>query len=115
MTSKVYTAKEVASHNRENDLWIVMNRKVYDVSLFAKDHPGGEEVLLDVAGKDATACFDDIGHSVSAILAREKYNIGELGSTEIIGTNLIATGSIVFFFFSHINRPHRYNLRDKPL
>jgi len=78
MATSVYTADEVARHDNVNDLWVVMNAKVYDLTPFVREHPGGEEVLLDVAGKDATTCFDSIGHSAEAQLRREKYMIGEL-------------------------------------
>lgn len=33
---------------------------------FHLQHPGGEEVLIEAAGKDATVDFDDVGHSISA-------------------------------------------------
>lgn len=61
--SQQYTAEEVSRHTSANDLWIALHGKVYDVTKFLKEHPGGEEVLLQLAGGDATQCFDDIGHS----------------------------------------------------
>jgi cytochrome b involved in lipid metabolism len=51
--------------------------KVYDVSKYLDDHPGGAEVMLDVAGKDADEFFEDIGHSKEARLELTKYYIGE--------------------------------------
>jgi len=50
-----YTIDEVEAHNTARSLWIVMNRKVYDITVFHKRHPGGPAVLLQMGGKDATA------------------------------------------------------------
>lgn len=36
----------------------MINGSVYDITQFVDEHPGGEEVLLDVAGQDATEAFD---------------------------------------------------------
>lgn len=61
-----YTMEEVSQHNTAEDLWIVYNGQVYDVSKYLDEHPGGEEVILDCAGTDATEAFNDIGHSDDA-------------------------------------------------
>ncbi len=45
-----FTLEEVAKHNTKKDVWIVYKNKVYDVTNFLEQHPGGEEVLLDLAG-----------------------------------------------------------------
>lgn len=47
-------------------------------SVFFSQHPGGEEVLLEQAGKDATEEFEDVGHSSDAREVMEKYKIGEI-------------------------------------
>jgi len=52
---KPYTVEEVLKHNTAASLWVIMNRKVYDVTAFHKKHPGGAGVLLQMGGKDATA------------------------------------------------------------
>jgi cytochrome b involved in lipid metabolism len=36
-----------SQHNTEDDLWIVIDSKVYDVTKFQKFHPGGRNVLYD--------------------------------------------------------------------
>lgn len=41
-------------------------------------HPGGEEVLLEQAGRDATESFEDVGHSTDAREMLKQYYIGEL-------------------------------------
>lgn len=50
-----YTVEEVARHNTAKSLWVIINRKVYDVTAFHRLHPGGPNVLLQMGGKDATA------------------------------------------------------------
>ncbi|KAI4230290.1 MAG: hypothetical protein L6R36_000101 [Xanthoria steineri] len=60
------TFSDVAEHNSKKDLFIVVHDKVYDATAFVDEHPGGEEVLLDVGGQDATEAFEDVGHSDEA-------------------------------------------------
>lgn len=50
--------------------------KVYDVTKYLDDHPGGAEVMLDVAGQNADEFFEDIGHSKEARQELAKYLIG---------------------------------------
>jgi cytochrome b involved in lipid metabolism len=54
---KSYSKEEVSKHNSEKDLWVIINNQVYDLSKFAKVHPGGLGVLLPLAGKDCTKQF----------------------------------------------------------
>lgn len=39
---------------------------VYNVTDYARDHPGGLDSLLEVAGQDATSAYEDVGHSEDA-------------------------------------------------
>ncbi|KAF1992962.1 mitochondrial cytochrome-like protein b2 [Amniculicola lignicola CBS 123094] len=48
---------EVAQHNTKKSCWIVLDSRVYDVTSFLLDHPGGAVVLLKNAGTDATTEF----------------------------------------------------------
>lgn len=56
---------------------MAINGKVYDVTHFLDDHPGGDDVMHDVAGKDATEEFDDIGHSQEAVDMLAPMLVGE--------------------------------------
>ncbi|CAH2033897.1 unnamed protein product [Thlaspi arvense] len=81
--TKLYSMEEAATHNKQDDCWIVIDGKVYDVSSYMNDHPGGDDVLLAVTGKDATDEFEDAGHSKSARELMEKYFIGELDEASV--------------------------------
>lgn len=50
---------------------------MYDVTKYLDDHPGGAEVMLDVAGQDADEFFEDIGHSKEARNELKKFYIGD--------------------------------------
>jgi len=66
MSDKEFTYSDVSEHASKKDLYLVIHDKVYNASSFVDEHPGGEEVLLDVGGQDATEAFEDVGHSDEA-------------------------------------------------
>lgn len=53
----VYTWEEVQRHCNRNDQWMVIDRKVYNTTQWAKRHPGGFRVIGHYAGEDATVIF----------------------------------------------------------
>ena len=54
----VLSAEEVARHNTAQDCWVILGGKVYDVTDFLDDHPGGKKAILVYAGRDATEEFE---------------------------------------------------------
>ncbi|XP_024886531.1 nitrate reductase [NADH]-like isoform X1 [Temnothorax curvispinosus] len=75
---------EVAWHDTPGDCWLVIYDYVYDCTEFLKSHPGGQDVLLEYAGRDATLAFIGTGHSAVARTTLERYKIGELPLNERI-------------------------------
>ncbi|WFC95339.1 hypothetical protein MBRA1_001986 [Malassezia brasiliensis] len=82
MALREITFEEFCKHNKENDLWLLIDGKVYDVTKFLPEHPGGEEVLITEAGKDATEPFEDVGHSEDAREDLKKMLIGVIADPE---------------------------------
>ncbi|RXM36216.1 Fatty acid desaturase 1 [Acipenser ruthenus] len=61
-----YTWPEVQLRSGREEKWLVIDRKVYNISEFCKRHPGGVRVISHYAGQDATAqagwLQHDFGH-----------------------------------------------------
>jgi cytochrome b involved in lipid metabolism len=76
--SQEFTYSDVSEHATKKDLYMVIHDKVYNCSSFVDEHPGGEEVMLDVGGQDATEAFEDVGHSDEAREILEGMLVGTL-------------------------------------
>ncbi|PQE27500.1 acyl- dehydrogenase protein [Rutstroemia sp. NJR-2017a BVV2] len=57
MPHHTLTRDEVSKNNTSDFLWFIIDSKVYDVTDFISAHPGGEAVLKQVGGSDATEAF----------------------------------------------------------
>jgi len=79
---KSYTLDEINEHNNGKSCWLIVDDRVYDVTKFLEEHPGGEEVLLEQGGQDSTESFEDVGHSEDARELMEEYFIGVVAGTE---------------------------------
>jgi len=77
--SLVFSLKDVAAHNNKESPWFIIRDKVYDVTELLAKHPGGETVLMDYAGKDATPGFEGRNHSDKAKIWMKEFQIGVLG------------------------------------
>nr|AYG96562.1 fatty acid desaturase 2 [Lepisosteus oculatus] len=53
----VFTWEEVQKHAHPDDRWLVIERKVYNITKWAQRHPGGRRVISHYAGEDATDAF----------------------------------------------------------
>ncbi len=79
--------EELSQHSNAESLWMAISGTVYDVTKFVEEHPGGEESLLDVAGKDATGPFNDAGHSDDARELLDDFKIGVLTGEDTVSSN----------------------------
>ncbi|CAO2610274.1 Cytochrome b5 type B [Lemmus lemmus] len=78
-----YRLEEVAKRNSAEETWMVIHGRVYDITRFLSEHPGGEEVLLEQAGADATESFEDVGHSPDAREMLKQYYIGDVHPSDL--------------------------------
>jgi cytochrome b involved in lipid metabolism len=84
---RIITKEELASHKDARSIWISIHDKIYDVTKFLEEHPGGEEVLLESGGQDGSEGFEDVGHSTDARELMAGYLIGELPEHERSSTS----------------------------
>ncbi|KAJ7207091.1 oxidoreductase [Mycena pura] len=88
---RIYTEEDVAVHRSASSCWLSRNGKVYNVTQFINDHPGGDDIILKHAGKDVTLAMagkDGEGaqheHSGAAYDMLAEYQVGKLGTQENI-------------------------------
>jgi cytochrome b involved in lipid metabolism len=47
---KMFAIADLKNHTSEKSCWIVVHGKVYDVTDFLEEHPGGYDIILTVTG-----------------------------------------------------------------
>jgi len=90
---KVIPLSEFSKHNTPDDCWMAINGKVYNVTNFIEQHPGGEEVILEHGGTDATVPFDEIGHSDQAVEMLDDLYVGEGNPEELKASTSVSNAS----------------------
>lgn len=60
MAAKFITLDTLKKHNQEGDAWVVVNGTVWDVTGFADCHPGGQSVIQEHFGRDASASYNKV-------------------------------------------------------
>ncbi|KAJ6456182.1 hypothetical protein C8R45DRAFT_1035191 [Mycena sanguinolenta] len=86
---RIYTAEDVATHKTAANCWLSHRGKVYNVSRFLTDHPGGDDIIIKYAGKDVEGPMagkegEAHEHSDAAYEMLAEYQIGKLGTEETI-------------------------------
>lgn len=62
-----FTWEEVAKHDHRDDLWVVIDEGVYNLSKMVEKHPGGAKVIVLRAGKKADKVFASGDHPPKVI------------------------------------------------
>jgi len=90
-----FSEADIALHCKEWDCWIVLNRVVYDVTIYLEYHPGGKDDILKYAGKDATVAFNSVHPwiNIQAILGKLAIGRALTDSTQS-SLPLITAGTI---------------------
>lgn len=67
----------MSRHNTKDDAWIVIKNKVYDVTSYVEEHPGGDSILNHVGG-DATEGFYGPQHPTRVFDQIDEFYLGDL-------------------------------------
>lgn len=71
------SSMQVAEHASQGDAWIIVKDKVYDVTPYVEEHPGGLAILRH-AGGDATEGFHGPQHPPRVFDLIDDFQIGEV-------------------------------------
>lgn len=81
---RVLSVEEVAKHKSHGDAWLIINENVWDVSSFASIHPGGEEIITENFGRDASEVYNEIhGPGLIQEFLGEAKKIGKVTTTAL--------------------------------
>ncbi|OOF97980.1 hypothetical protein ASPCADRAFT_128160 [Aspergillus carbonarius ITEM 5010] len=91
--SKTFTKDDVASHSKTDNLWVVIDEDVYDLTGFQDEHPGGKKILQRVAGKDASKQFWKYHNEGILKKYKGKLQIGSLDSKKAAASEPAASSA----------------------
>ncbi|MFA5792686.1 MAG: cytochrome b5 domain-containing protein [Candidatus Gracilibacteria bacterium] len=67
------TAIEVATHNTASDCYLIVKGKVYDVTNYIDQHPGGKQNIYNYCGKESSTTFANIHSNFAWNLLADYY------------------------------------------
>lgn len=79
--NRTYTLIDIASHKDASSCWSAINGKVYDLTSWINQHPGGADRILSICGIDGSGAFND-QHAGQSLPNNElqSFFIGDLSS-----------------------------------
>ncbi|RVX72071.1 hypothetical protein B0A52_04669 [Exophiala mesophila] len=85
---------EVETHNTKSSCYVTIGERVFDVTDFLEDHPGGPEFILEYAGKDIKEILQDQtshAHSEAAYEILEDSLVGFVATAPVLKTAVDST------------------------
>ena len=73
-----FTRAEVAKHASPDDCWVLLDGKIYDITPFIKNHPGGVEKILLAAGQSVEPFWALYRQHLAAPPATPKEHVAEI-------------------------------------
>lgn len=80
-SSQTYTLSDISTHTTKSSCWSTIEGKVYDFTSFFGKHPGGDDAILAICGKDGSQLFDGkhgMDEKVKSLLPR--FYLGNLAN-----------------------------------
>lgn len=77
LASRQVSLDELKNHSTVLDCWTLIDGKIYDLSDYAEEHPGGEDAIKDSCGVDSTQRFTG-AHSLNLLRDLEFNPVGIL-------------------------------------
>ncbi|KAF7551553.1 hypothetical protein G7046_g7690 [Stylonectria norvegica] len=78
-----FTLQAVSERSAGEHTLIVIDSKVYDITSYIEKHPGGDDILHEISGQDASEAFHEVGHSAEAKEALKELEIGDLDVSDL--------------------------------
>lgn len=82
---------EVESHNSSKSCYVTIDERVFDVTDFIEDHPGGGDLILQHAGKDVKSIMQD---EVSHLHTEAAYEILEESLIGFVATDPVLKAAV---------------------
>ncbi|KAF1347944.1 hypothetical protein BDV97DRAFT_212397 [Delphinella strobiligena] len=89
LTLPTIPQSDVAAKNTSKQCYVTVGTKVFDVTDFLEDHPGGGDLILEYGGKDVKEIMDDgvsHYHSESAWEMLDEYHVGFVATEPVMKT-----------------------------